>query len=107
MTCVMPGAVTETDFAARSGMSNSTVFSVPLLTLTPQMVAETTVQGMLRGEKEIIVGFVYNIIGRIICSLLPDRLVLLVNELVFKPVSLVLPFLSSKEEKEDKSTCSS
>ena len=105
VTCVMPGAVIETNFAARSCMNDSAVFSVPFLTITPQMVAEATVKGMLRGEQEIIVGFVYKILGRIGCYLLPPRLVLLCNEIAFRPISLVLPFIYSKKgEDKDKST---
>eukprot|EP00751_Fragilariopsis_kerguelensis_P026378 CAMPEP_0170861686 /NCGR_PEP_ID=MMETSP0734-20130129/18426_1 /TAXON_ID=186038 /ORGANISM="Fragilariopsis kerguelensis, Strain L26-C5" /LENGTH=502 /DNA_ID=CAMNT_0011235943 /DNA_START=183 /DNA_END=1688 /DNA_ORIENTATION=- len=108
--CVMPGAVRDTNFSEQAGMNNTLFFQkkhdasssllslISLsqlsswigLTVTPEYVAETTVKEILsmNNKKEIYIGWINIILCRIMCYLLPRRLLLLICEFTFSDISL-------------------
>jgi short-subunit dehydrogenase len=108
--CIMPGAVKETNFSNIANMNNTPFFyqqnnnrsknKIDIatkfgLTLTPEYVAECTVEEMFNGKakQEVYVGWIYVFIGRIAGDLLPRRLVLLACELTFSDT--ILPSILS------------
>jgi len=110
VTCVMPGAVRDTNFSEQAGMNNTLFFQkkhdasssllslISLsqlsswigLTVTPEYVAETTVKEILSmdNKKEIYIGWINIIFCQIMCYLLPRRLLLLICEFTFSDISL-------------------
>ena len=119
--CIMPGAVKETNFSNIANMNNTPFFyqqskndagtksnNIDIatkigLTLTPEYVAECTVEEMFSGKakQEVYVGWIYVFIGRIAGDLLPRRLQLLACELTFSDTilpSILSYFRSSSSE---------
>jgi len=85
VTCVMPGAVSETGFQSNANMQTSTIFKFPFGIVTPQHVAECTVRAMIVGRQEVFVGWMNIIMGRWMTTLLPPRLLMLICELSWRP----------------------
>lgn len=107
VTCSMPGAVGETNFQKDANMSDSTIFNLPsvlagAITLKPELVAETTVRAMIRGQGETFVGWFYVLVGRLFVFLLPPRLEIFMCEFFWRP----LPFTSGIRNVRDKAKVS-
>ena len=97
VTCIMPGAVMQTDFASSAKMANALIWKIPAGRLTPEIVAESTVKAIIQGRQEVVVGWLNWILVYIVGSIAPPRLVLLICEFSWKPP----PFLT-KTKKENK-----
>ena len=129
--CVLPGAVSHTDFAHSANMNDTPFFQHQTtnfmesigLTMSPEYVAEDTLdqiferlpapsalsssapfnfngsatltatpiavlRRLLLGRKsEIIIGPLYNILGRLICNILPRRSTLMICHVSFSDIS--------------------
>lgn len=57
VTCVMPGAVKETEFKSRSDSDQAVCWKIPFYPKTPQRVAEQGIKALLRGETESTPGW--------------------------------------------------
>ena len=86
VSCIMPGAVKETSFAAIANMSDSVVWKLPFGGLTPEIVAESAVRAMLFGHREVVVGWINIVMVRVVSILLPRRLTVLVCENTWRPL---------------------
>jgi short chain dehydrogenase len=93
VTCLVPGAVKDTEFRFRSRSEQALVWRLPFCTCTPQQVASQGVRAMLRGESEVIVGLLNRVFAKVLQPLLPQRLHNLVATVMWNP--LYIPFLSS------------
>ena len=98
VTCAMPGAVTETNFASSANMEDSVIFKVPVGGLTPEIVAEKAVNAMIAGRQEVFIGWMYVIMGNFMSNFLPNRLLMLICEFTFKPFQLGEIFSRGKME---------
>jgi hypothetical protein len=92
VTSLVPGAVRDTDFKARSQCAQALVWKVPLCSTTAPVVASQGVKAMLRGETEVIVGLASRVFAKVLHPLLPQRLHNLVATIAWNPVRL--PFAS-------------
>ena len=95
-TCVMPGAVAETDFASSSNMKSSLVWKFPIGRLSPQIVAECAVINAIKGNQEVVVGWLNAALLYIVQCLLPPRLIMIIGELSWKPVPSLNIFRKKK-----------
>ena len=100
VTCVMPGAVTDTNFQSDANMMDSTIFKFPIGGLTPEIVAEIAVRAVISGRQEVFVGWMNVIMGRLMSTLLPARLQMLICELTWRPLPLRQLFSGSKTKKK-------
>lgn len=73
-------------------MSDALIWQVPFGKLTAPIVASTTVQGMICGHAEIVVGWFNTISVRCVFLMLPKRLVALLCRIMWNP----LPFQANK-----------
>jgi short chain dehydrogenase len=99
VTCLVPGAVRDTEFGVRSSSEQALVWRLPLCTCTPQQVAAQGVRAMLRGESEVIVGVLNRIFAKVLQPLLPQRLHNLVATVMWNP--LYIPHFSSQPITKD------
>jgi short-subunit dehydrogenase len=94
VTCLIPGAVRDTEFNVRSRSDQALVWRLPFCTCTAQQVAAQGVRAMLRGESEVIVGLLNRVFAKVLQPLLPQRLHNLVATIMWNP--LYIPFVSSR-----------
>ena len=99
VTCVLPGAVLETDFQSRAKMDHSSIFSFPIGLLTPKQVAECTVRSMISGRHEVFIGWMNVLMGKWMTILLPPRLLMLLCEFVWRPFPSLRTIVFGKKEK--------
>lgn len=106
VTCVLPGGVSGTDFEKSAKMETSPVFWLPGslgLSLTPDQVAETTVRATICGnQREVVIGFVYQITFHFFAEIFPARVTQLLSELLTRPwktrPELKLPFAAHEKD---------
>ncbi len=73
VSCVCPGA-TDTDFANRAHVTNAKAIKMAKkFNMSPSVVAQIAVDGILAGKVEIVPGFI-NKMAKVLANLLPDRL---------------------------------
>ncbi len=73
VSCVCPGA-TDTDFANRAHVTNAKALKMAeKFNMSPSVVAQIAVEGILAGKVEIVPGFI-NKMAKVLANLLPDRL---------------------------------
>ncbi len=101
VTCAMPGAVSETNFASNANMEDSAIFKFPVGGLTPQVVAENAVNAMIAGRQEVFIGWMYVIMGNFMSYFLPNRLLMLICEFTFKPLDFREIFSRQKVERKN------
>jgi len=90
VTCLMPGAVRDTEFQARSNSHEALAWKIPGYTKTAPFVAECGVRAMLRGDTEVTPGLMNRLFLKVLKPILPQRLHNLVAEIAWSP--LHLPF---------------
>lgn len=95
VTCMMPGAVNDTNFALASNMKQSLVWKFPVGLLTAPTVASSVVKAMISGHPAIVVGWLNVICIKHIFLLLPARIVLLICRIAWDP-----PPFSSKHKND-------
>jgi short chain dehydrogenase len=102
VTCLIPGAVRDTEFRVQSRSEQALVWRLPFCTCTPQQVAAQGVRAMLRGETEVIVGLLNRVFAKVLQPLLPQRLHNLVATVMWNP--LYIPFLSPRPASHEPQT---
>jgi len=95
VTCVIPGAVINTNFAASTNMEDSFVWTIPILCLTPHYVASCAVMSMILGHAEITIGWPNILLTKIAPFFIPARFLTLICELAWRPD----PFSTFKKDK--------
>ncbi len=99
VTCIMPGAVKDTSFANTGKMTDSFIWDFPLVTLTPDTVAFSSVKAMIAGYPEVVVGWLNTIFVKVVSSLFPARIILMICECIWRPSPFRLH--KAKEMKND------
>jgi short-subunit dehydrogenase len=75
VSCLLPGATTGTDFAARGQLESAAVWNYPFSVSTAETVARHAIDGMMRGDAEIFPGTPLNtIMAKVAIPLLPPSL---------------------------------
>ncbi len=92
VTCIMPGAVKDTNFASYGKMTDSFVWDFPLVTLTPDIVAFSSVKAMIVGYPEVVVGWLNTVLVKVMSFLLPARIIVMICECSWRPS----PFRTNK-----------
>jgi hypothetical protein len=105
VTCLVPGAVRDTDFRTSTQCQQALVWKVPFCSTTAPIVAAQGVRAMLRGETEVIVGLANRVFGKVLQPLLPQRLHNLVATLAWNPIHI--PFASSRKKNSNDIAASS
>lgn len=85
VTSVCPGGVHDTYFAEGSNMKDASIWKVPFGKLTSEVVARSTIRGMIRGHPEIVVGWLNVISVKFFFLLLPERMVTYVCTFLWSP----------------------
>jgi short-subunit dehydrogenase len=93
VTCIMPGAVRDTDFASNANMRDAAIWSFPFGILSPEMVAECTVNAIILGRQVVVVGWMNALLAGIASKVLPSRFIVFLCEFGWKR----LPFQRNKE----------
>ena len=73
VTCVMPGAVKDTEFKSRSDSDQALCWKIPFYPKTPQRVAEQGVKALLRGETESTPGWENRFFLKVLKPAVPVR----------------------------------
>jgi short-subunit dehydrogenase len=85
VTCIMPGAVHDTNFSSRSKMDDALIWKFPIGGLTAPIVASSVVRSMISGCPEIVVGWLNVVCVKFLFLLLPERIVTFVTRTFFNP----------------------
>ena len=88
VTCVMPGAVRDTDFKTRSKSEEALCWKIPFYTKTPQQVAEMAVRATLRGDTESTPGWQNRVFLKVMKPALPQRIHNIIAEMAWNPLRL-------------------
>lgn len=99
VTLLVPGAVHNTNFAKVANMESSFIWYIPVGKLTPERVAESAVDAMIVGKREVVIGWLNVIMAKIMNELLPKKWILMICELSFKPS--FIPWHSKQHVKID------
>lgn len=92
VTCLLPGAVLETDFRSRSHSHQALCWKIPSYAKTPPVVAGMGVRAMLRGETEVTPGFLNKVFFKVLQPVLPQRVHNLLAEIAWNPLQIAGPF---------------
>jgi uncharacterized protein len=87
VTCLMPGAVRDTDFRARSGSGDALCWKLPFYPLTPYQVAKAGIRALLRGDTECTPGWQNRVFLKVLKPALPQRLHNIIAETAWNPLS--------------------
>lgn len=98
ITCALPGAV-DTEFSRSSGLDSAKIFSLPGvrrlpggIVLQPAAVARTAMDATLRGQREVVPGFLVRaFVGMTDRRLLPSRIARGIASFSFDTTSLAAP----------------
>lgn len=93
VTCLMPGAVEDTDFSKTSKTDQALCWKLPFYPKKPHMIAKAGVRAMLQGETEVVPGWQNRLFVKVLKPVLPQRLHNVIAETVWNP--LRFPFQKS------------
>eukprot|EP00804_Cyclotella_cryptica_P021717 CCRYP_012876-RB/>CCRYP_012876-RB protein AED:0.06 eAED:0.06 QI:334/0.8/0.83/1/0.8/0.66/6/506/945 len=99
VTCLLPGAVRDTDFASRSSVEDAVCFQVPGYAKSPEMVAGEGVKALMLGYPEVYPGWENRIFAKLGLPFCPPRIAGLIGEYAWSPWQLGIP---SKRQMEVK-----
>lgn len=85
VTLIIPGAVSNTNFSKMAKMERAFIWDIPIGILTPGVVAESTIQAMIVGKREVVIGWLNVIMARIVNDLLPKSWILTICKWSFNP----------------------
>lgn len=90
MTCLIPGAVSETDFRKRSHAEDALCWKIPYYPKSARCVAEVGVRAMLMGDSEVTPGWMNRAFLKVLMPIVPQRLHNWVAEIMWSPINLPL-----------------
>jgi len=104
VTCIMPGAVKGTAFAAESDMEHSVCWKIPFYPMTAPSIASRSVRALLAGDAEIIPGWHNRSFLKIAAPMLPQRLTTMVVGFFFSPFNqaIRLPWATPSNEQNER-----
>ena len=88
VTCLLPGAVKDTEFASRSDVETAVCFQVPGYAKSPELVAGEGVKAMMLGYPEVYPGWENRFFAKMIMPHLPARVAGLIGEFAWSPSPL-------------------
>jgi hypothetical protein len=101
VTCLMPGAVEDTDFSKSGNTDNALCWRIPFYPRRPQAIAKAGVRAMLLGETEVVPGWQNRFFVKVLKPALPQRLHNVIAETAWNPMRL--PFQNSHRPLSDNS----
>jgi hypothetical protein len=90
VTCLLPGAVRDTEFRSRSNSDQALCWKIPFYAKTPPQVAEHGVRSLLLGQSEVTPGWMNRVFLKFLQPVIPSRVHSIVAETIWNP--LRLPF---------------
>ncbi|KAL7521684.1 hypothetical protein ACHAWX_006358 [Stephanocyclus meneghinianus] len=91
VTCLLPGAVRDTDFASRSSVEDAVCFQVPGYAKSPEMVAGEGIKALMLGYPEVYPGWENRIFAKLGLPFCPPRIAGLIGEYAWSPCQLGIP----------------
>jgi short chain dehydrogenase len=99
VTCLMPGAVSGTEFRERSQSQEALCWKIPFYAKTAPGVASQGVLALLRGDTDCTPGVMNRVFMKVAKPIMPQRLHNLVAEIMWNPLNL--PFLKRVDKPDD------
>jgi len=102
VTCLMPGAVRDTDFRDSSDTKEALCWKLPYYPKSPSTVAKAGVQSLLAGQTEITPGWQNRVLLKVVKPAIPQRLHNIMIEIAWNPprMSPFLKFWKTSEGRE-------
>lgn len=88
VTCLIPGAVSGTDFRASSGTRKALCWYLPFYSRSPDIVAHQGVISLLDGDTQSIPGWQNRVFANIVRPIIPQRLEIMMVQLAFSPLKI-------------------
>lgn len=85
VTCLLPGAVKDTNFASRSDVEAAACFHIPGYAKTPEFVAGEGIKALMMGYPEIYPGAVNRMFVKAFMPMLPPRFSTMIGEMAWNP----------------------
>ncbi|GKY99313.1 hypothetical protein MPSEU_000886400 [Mayamaea pseudoterrestris] len=90
VTCLLPGAISETGFRKSSKAQDALCWKIPFYARPPRQVAEAGVRALLLGDTEVMPGWMNRAFVRLMMPIVPQRIHDWVAEVMWSPVNLPL-----------------
>jgi len=88
VTCLLPGAVRGTEFRSRSNSEEALCWKLPGYPMAPRNVASVGVRAMLRGETEVMPGWMNRFFVKVLQPALPQRMHNIIAGTMWSPLRL-------------------
>jgi len=88
VTCLIPGAVSDTDFRATSGTGKALCWYLPFYSRPPEIVAHQGIVSLLDGDTQSIPGWQNRAFANIVRPIIPQRLEIMLIQLAFSPLRI-------------------
>jgi hypothetical protein len=85
VTCILPGAVADTQFRARSGTRQALCWYMPFYPRSPESVAHQGIVSVLDGDSQTIPGWQNRIFANIVRPIIPQRFEIMCVQAAFTP----------------------
>jgi short-subunit dehydrogenase len=96
VTCLLPGAVSDTDFRKQNNAHDALCWKIPYYPTAPSHVAEVGVRAMLMGDSEVTPGLMNRAFLKVLMPIVPQRLHNWVAEIMWNPLNL--PFIRAQQQ---------
>ena len=103
VTCLMPGAVRDTDFRSSSDTKEALCWKLPYYTRSPATVAQQGIRALLAGDVEVTPGWQNRAFLKVFQPAMPQRLHNILVEIAWNPPR-VPPFLKLWKPAEKRQT---
>jgi hypothetical protein len=90
VTCLLPGAVSETSFRKSSNAEDALCWKIPYYARPPRRIAEAGVRAMLQGDTEVMPGWMNRAFVKVMMPIVPQRIHNWVAEVMWNPLNLPL-----------------
>lgn len=107
VTCLLPGAVRDTEFRKQSNSAEALCWKFPFYAKTAPFVAHMGVRAMLRGETEVTPGVLNRIFLKVVKPILPQRMHNLIAEIAWSPLRMPWDKKHAADDWEDTHSVSS
>jgi short-subunit dehydrogenase len=101
VTCLIPGAVKNTQFRSRSNSGRALCWYLPFYARPAQYVAHQGVMSMLDGDTEVIPGWQNRIFAKLLRPILPQRAEIMAVKTAWSPFEFPLPSFMRRRKAED------
>lgn len=98
VTCLLPGAISDTNFRGNSNAHDALCWNIPFYPRPPHEVASAGVRAMLRGDTEVMPGWMNRAFIKVMMPVFPQRLHNWVAEIMWNP--LQLPFMPMRSQED-------